>query len=62
MAPLEEIGQIRSGLENQLAKFEEDKARQKKMVVACFSDSKSRLGHLEARASLIMYFVVDICY
>jgi hypothetical protein len=41
MAPLEEIGQIRLELENQLAKFEEDKARQKEMLVACFSDSKA---------------------
>jgi hypothetical protein len=40
MAPLEEIGQIRLELQNQLAKFEEDKARQKEMVVACFSDSR----------------------
>jgi hypothetical protein len=40
MAPLEEIGQIRSELENQLAKFE-DKATKKEMVVACFSNSKS---------------------
>jgi hypothetical protein len=36
MAPLEEIGQIRLELQNQLEKFEEDKARQKKMLVACF--------------------------
>jgi hypothetical protein len=29
MAPLEEIGQIRLELQNQLAKFEEDKAKAK---------------------------------
>jgi hypothetical protein len=36
MAPLEEIGQIRLELQNQFAKFEEDK----EMAVACFSDSR----------------------
>jgi hypothetical protein len=41
--PLGKIGQIRSKLENQLAKFEEDKARPKEMVVACFSNSRGLL-------------------
>jgi hypothetical protein len=40
MAPLEEIGQIRLELQNQRAKFEEDKDRKKEMVVACFLDSR----------------------
>jgi hypothetical protein len=44
MAPLEEIGNIRLELQNQFAKFEEDKARKKEMLVACFSNSR---GHLE---------------
>jgi hypothetical protein len=44
MAPLEEIGQIRFELQNHFAKFEEDKAKQKEMLVACFLDFR---GHLE---------------